>query len=235
MKVKVRLMSDADLIKHDQDKDAFGLIPIRPLRLLARLYTYGASKYGKNNWRKGGDWSRLYDAIQRHLTAFWEGQDIDEVSAGGSGLPHVIAAAWGCLTLCEYMLLGIGKDDRADKRDNGLIQITRGPFCDTCGQTMKKAFIPGHGNEFYCECLEKKRLESLPDWVTPPAICSFCEGLMVVSRTPGGFAYHCKSGDCPSRPQCKICKEPMTLYGGAGSTDVSAGYYCGCGDRRPEE
>jgi hypothetical protein len=86
-------------VKYDSGKVRFSLVPTKPLTWLARVYTMGAAKYEDNGWRNGLKWSRIYDALQRHLTAFWGGQDMDDES----GLPHLAHAAWGCFTLLEYM------------------------------------------------------------------------------------------------------------------------------------
>ena len=63
---------------------------------------------GARNWEKGMDWSRLYAAALRHLTAWWRGNDIDHES----GLPH-LAHALCCINfLLAYELRGMGRDDR---------------------------------------------------------------------------------------------------------------------------
>jgi len=78
----------------------YDLIPVEPLRLLAELYGRGAEKYDDNNWRRGYEWKYSYAAAQRHLNQFWAGEDIDEEM----GLPHVIAAAWHCFALAQFMI-----------------------------------------------------------------------------------------------------------------------------------
>ena len=66
------------------------LIPTISMRAIARVLTFGASKYGRNNWRKGLAWSRCYAAAQRHLTAWWDGEDKDP-ETGFSHLDHALA------------------------------------------------------------------------------------------------------------------------------------------------
>ena len=85
-------------IKDDDGKVRLDLLPVAPLWEVARVYTYGASKYAPDNWRKGIEWHRIYAALQRHLFKFWNGEDIDPESA----LPHLAHAAFGVLTLLEY-------------------------------------------------------------------------------------------------------------------------------------
>jgi hypothetical protein len=105
---------DAKRARYDQ-------IPTLPLRLLAERYGDGNAKYPTgpgevDNWRKGYPWSLSYAAMQRHLNAFWAGEDIDEET----GQPHLIAAAWHCFTLTEWMHDPSMQqfDDRQDPRRN---------------------------------------------------------------------------------------------------------------------
>lgn len=86
----------------------FDLIPIRPLWLLAEHFGKGARKYLPRNYERGYDWSLSYAAAQRHLNAFWGGDDIDPET----GSPHLIAAAWHCLALVEFSFTHPEKDDR---------------------------------------------------------------------------------------------------------------------------
>lgn len=95
-------------LKHDTDKLSFSLIPLEALKELNRTYQYGIKKYSRDNWRKGMEYHRIYDAIQRHLMAFWEGENNDSES----GLNHLAHAAWGCFTLMEYQRTRVGMDDR---------------------------------------------------------------------------------------------------------------------------
>lgn len=86
----------------------YDLIPIGPLNLLAELYGKGAEKYAEHNFRKGYNWSLSYAAAMRHLTAFWNGEDIDPEM----GLPHVICAAFHMFALAEFMKEHPEFDDR---------------------------------------------------------------------------------------------------------------------------
>lgn len=88
--------------------ERFDLIPIDPLTELARHYGKGAAKYDANQWRKGYDWSLSYAALQRHLTAFWNGEDYDEET----GSPHMVAVAWHAFALLEFMNTCPELDDR---------------------------------------------------------------------------------------------------------------------------
>lgn len=94
--------------KFDGGKVRMDLIPVRPLNDIAQVLTVGAAKYGARNWEKGMDWSRLYGAALRHITAFWSGEDNDPET----GLPH-LAHAICCLNfLLEYRYTHKNLDDR---------------------------------------------------------------------------------------------------------------------------
>jgi len=96
--------------KYDAGKPRFELIPTYPIRMLAAVYTMGAKKYADENWRQGIAWGRIYGALQRHLTAFWEGENLDPES----GLPHLAHAMWGCVTLLWYSKYRTSFDNRGD-------------------------------------------------------------------------------------------------------------------------
>jgi hypothetical protein len=66
------------------------LLPPRPLVEIAQVLTDGAARYGEYNWTKGLKFSRLKAAMERHLLAWWAGEDLDP----DSGKPHL--AHLGC-------------------------------------------------------------------------------------------------------------------------------------------
>lgn len=95
-------------IKHDQAKPKMGLISTRFLKGLAQVLTFGAHKYAVHNWRKGLATSRLYDALQRHLTDWNDGQDLDPES----GLSHLYHASCCLMFLAETVEVRPDLDDR---------------------------------------------------------------------------------------------------------------------------
>lgn len=69
----------------------------------------GALKYGRHNYRAAGVRASVYyDAFMRHMTAWYEGQDIDPES----GLSHVTKAIAGLTVLRDSMMNGNWVDDR---------------------------------------------------------------------------------------------------------------------------
>lgn len=86
----------------------FSLIPWDALHALAEHYGIGARKYADRNWERGYRWSLSFDALQRHLTAWWLGED-DDPESGDS---HLIAVAWHALALWWWQRHSKGTDDR---------------------------------------------------------------------------------------------------------------------------
>ena len=68
----------------------------------------GLVKKGDHNWRLGYDWSLSYGAAQRHLAAFWGGEDRDPES----GLHHTAHAVFHMLALITFAAEHPELDDR---------------------------------------------------------------------------------------------------------------------------
>lgn len=85
-----------------------GALDPASLMEVAKIAGFGAQKYERYNYLLGFSWSLSYDALQRHLHAFWNGEDVDEES----GLFHLAHAAWQCLCLLSFSMRNLGTDDR---------------------------------------------------------------------------------------------------------------------------
>jgi len=83
----------------DAKPAAYALIPVQPLRAVAEVYGYGAAKYAHRNWERGYDWDLSYSALQRHVNAFWGGEDLDPESK----LPHLAHAVFHCMAMMEWL------------------------------------------------------------------------------------------------------------------------------------
>jgi hypothetical protein len=103
--------------KQSNPKDAIGVkklsfacLPWRVLCNVALAMMEGAAKYGRHNYRSVGVRASVYfDAVVgRHLTSWWEGEDIDVES----GLNHVDKAIAGLMVMRDSMLQGNFVDDR---------------------------------------------------------------------------------------------------------------------------
>lgn len=79
----------------------------------------GSLKYGRHNYRVVGVRGSVYfDATMRHLSAWWEGEDID----ADSGLSHVTKAISSLMVLRDAMLSNKLSDDRPPVTHDGFIQ-----------------------------------------------------------------------------------------------------------------
>jgi hypothetical protein len=106
-------------LKNTNPKDLIGSDKV-PLHLFPETATIygalafldGALKYGRANWRVAGVRASIYyDATKRHLSKWFEGEDIDE----DSGLPH-LAHALACIAiLIDATEADKLKDDRMYK------------------------------------------------------------------------------------------------------------------------
>lgn len=93
-------------------KVPFSTIPGRVVAEVGLAMMEGALKYGRHNYRAAGVRASVYhDAALRHLTAFWEGQDIDP----DSGLSHLVKAIACCVVLRDSQIQGNWVDDRPPK------------------------------------------------------------------------------------------------------------------------
>jgi hypothetical protein len=94
--------------KHDSGKLQLDLFPWPAVPPVTRVQMFGARKYAAENWREGFTTRRLIAAAFRHLTTYFEGQDLDPES----GLPHTDHAACMILYLIALRELGRLTDDR---------------------------------------------------------------------------------------------------------------------------
>jgi len=76
------------------------LLPFQALAKISEVYGFGEKKYAAHNWRKGYEWDKSIDALERHIGEFKDGKDLDPES----GLPHLAHAAFHIFTLLVFML-----------------------------------------------------------------------------------------------------------------------------------
>lgn len=85
------------------------LVPPSAKHYLAMALADGARKYGPYNWRKAPISISVYKAaLERHVDAFWDGEELAEDSK-----VHHLAHAMACIALMlDSISLGIINDDR---------------------------------------------------------------------------------------------------------------------------
>ena len=71
--------------KNDQDKIPIDLLSPDFIIGISKILQFGAVKYEPYNWAKGIKYSRVFAALQRHLWAFWAGEELDDET----GMPHL--------------------------------------------------------------------------------------------------------------------------------------------------
>lgn len=94
--------------KADEGKLPLDLLAYDALAGTARVLQFGAEKYAPRNWEKGIAYSRVFAALQRHITAWWQGEDTDPET----GLSHLHHA--GC---CIMFLQAYHERDLTDLDD----------------------------------------------------------------------------------------------------------------------
>lgn len=97
-------------------KVPFHVIPSTVQAELGLALLEGALKYGSYNWRAVGVRGSTYiDALSRHLSAWWNGEDIDPES----GISHITKAI-ACLTVMrDSQIYGNFNDDRPPRMPDG--------------------------------------------------------------------------------------------------------------------
>lgn len=121
--LELKNSTNAELIKSSNPKDRIGtkkvpqsVIPSGPVMEMGLGMMEGALKYGAHNYRViGVRASVYYDAAERHLKAFWEGEDIDP----DSGLPHIVKVMCCMAVLRDAQLFDNWVDDRPPSYKDG--------------------------------------------------------------------------------------------------------------------
>jgi len=74
--------------KHDSQKPRWSLLPEKTIGQIIEVLEHGANKYDVDNWKRVSDQRvRYYNALMRHIDAWWNGERLDKES-GKSHLAH---------------------------------------------------------------------------------------------------------------------------------------------------
>jgi hypothetical protein len=85
--------------KFDGGKLEYGLLPPLALEETVKVLTFGSQKYERDNWQKVSESKRRYfDALQRHVWSWKQGEQIDPES----GLHHLAHAMCCLMFLYEH-------------------------------------------------------------------------------------------------------------------------------------
>ncbi len=80
-------------MKNDKSKLRASLLPKGTLNAVIRVLEFGATKYRENNWKHVPDAkTRYYDAMHRHIDAWWGGEQKDP-ETGEHHLAHATCCA----------------------------------------------------------------------------------------------------------------------------------------------
>lgn len=85
--------------KKDKGKPRWSLLPAGTIRQVIDVLEFGAKKYSVGNWvTVPNARTRYYDAVMRHVEAWWSGEKNDPET----GLPHLAHAATCLLFLMWF-------------------------------------------------------------------------------------------------------------------------------------
>lgn len=77
-------------VKYDSDKIEYSLLPKGVLNSVIKVLGFGSKKYSKDNWMKvDNPKERYYNAAQRHINQWWEGEKYDS-ETGENHLAHAM-------------------------------------------------------------------------------------------------------------------------------------------------
>lgn len=95
--------------KLDAGKAPWHLLPFDALASVVAVLAFGAQKYSVRGWEAGIDFSRLFSAAMRHMTAWWYGEDTDP-ETGISHLAHAVCCLLFLLAFVQRRMSTL--DDR---------------------------------------------------------------------------------------------------------------------------
>lgn len=98
------------MLKYDEGKDMFHLIPLEPFEALAKVFTFGYNKYANGNPESG--WKEVENAVSRYESAMWRhwvAHKKGEITDKESGYPHLYHFLWNAYVLTWFFIKGKGE------------------------------------------------------------------------------------------------------------------------------
>ena len=103
----------------------FDLLPFDALWKAAEHFSAGGKKYEDRNWERGYNWSLSFAALHRHLSLWWNGEDVEPLTEAGEIVHHLDAVVFHALALRAFTLRQIGTDDRPEVPECKKAPLTR--------------------------------------------------------------------------------------------------------------
>lgn len=100
--------------RYNEGKRKWGLLSFKALAELVKVLEFGAKKYDSWNWSKGLSFTETFESMQRHLVAWYNGEDNDSET----GLSHMAHVFCNAMFLMHFIVTKTGKDDRYFKNEN---------------------------------------------------------------------------------------------------------------------
>ena len=135
--------------KFDKNKPRMSLLPKGALNAVIRVLEFGATKYQVDNWKHVPEAkTRYYDAMQRHIDAWWQGEQKDP-ETGEHHLAHAICCGmflWWFDDMDTKVLAGAGfaakfvrKGDLQNRINEALedLEYPTAPWDETIAHVVK--------------------------------------------------------------------------------------------------
>ena len=105
-----------EFLKNDDGKPTYELLPFELLSEVNLVLVHGREKYGECNWmkQKGFKLSRCYNALLRHMFAWWIRREDKDPETGLSHLSHALC---NLLFLMYHFKHNKNADDRPQLKD----------------------------------------------------------------------------------------------------------------------
>lgn len=116
-------------LRFNEGKRKWGLLSWPALAELVKVLEFGAKKYASWNWSNGLSWSECFESLQRHLTAWYTGEDKDPET----GLSHMAHVFCNAMFLMHFIIFRTGTDDRP-------VALKQGDKLDGSKQEQLKLF-----------------------------------------------------------------------------------------------